>query len=404
MNKRTFIFVLSVFICLVGCTQATVAPKKPWTVFVYLAADNTLSSFASINIGQMQKVGSNAHANVIVYYSSNLPGQGKKSSKMVINKGSSTTLSSTPNLDSGSVQTFQDALSWACSDFPSDHLMVIMWDHGSGTLNPGRSMDWFRGMCWDDSTGNYLTDRDVVTALDYVIKKYRGGKKIDILGCDACMMGAVEFGATLEPYVNYLVASEETIPGDGYPYDGVLAPFTKGVPQPVDLAKNIVSAYGNYYKNSGEDYTLAAIDLSKLDPLVAHMNQISQFFATQLKSNGSAAVKKGLTGTVSANAALHYGGEDYVDLNQWLNNTIAAIPVMKLSAPNATTITNLLKATLPLVKTPILARVYGFHANYSHSNGLSVYLPSTYVDPSYDNILWTQGTQWANFLHAFTGS
>ena len=404
MNKNLCISVLSVLVCLAGFAHATVAPQKPWTVFVYIAADNSLSSFAPINIAQMQKVGSNDTVNVVVYYSSNLPGQGKKSSKMVINNGSSTILSSTPNLDSGSVQTFQDALSWACSDFPSDHLMVIMWDHGSGTLNPGRSMDWFKGMCWDDSTGNYLSDRDCIAAFSYVCNTYRGGKKIDIVGCDACLMAAVEFGSTIEPYVDYLVASEETIPGEGYPYTDVLMPFKDGSPAPVDVAKNIVSAYGNYYKTSGEDYTLAAIDLSKLDPLIANMNQISQFFIAQLRSSNSAAVKKGLVGTITANAALHFGGEDYIDLYQWVQNATKALSVMKLDSKSNTTIQNLLKATLSLAAKPILAHVYGYHTNYKNANGLSVYFPATYIDPSYDNLLWTAGTDWASFLHAFTGS
>ena len=61
------------------------------------------------------------------------------------------------------------------------------------------------------------------------------GVPVDILAFDACNMGDVEVAwdvASVEdpaapgtPLVDYLVASEETIDQDGYPYDDMFAPL-----------------------------------------------------------------------------------------------------------------------------------------------------------------------------------
>lgn len=398
MNKKLSI-ALVVLSCFVMSSLQAVAAKKPWTVLVYIAADNTLSDFAPLDLTEMQKVGSNSNVNMLAYYSSKLPGKGKNSSKLFINKGSVTTLSVTPNLDSGLEKTFQDALSWACSDYPSDNLMVIMWDHGYGTLNPGRSPFGWKGICWDDTTGSFLTDRDCCDAFKYVCNTYRGGKKIDVVACDACLMASLEVAHTFRSYVNYFVASEETIPGNGYQYAYVLAPFQTGVPAPIDLAKSLVKSYNDCYKTSGEGYTLSALDLGQLDPLVANLNQISQFFIVQLKSANKKTVKTALAATITPKAAFHFGDLEYLDLYVWLQNALAAVPNMKLSTQDTKTIKDLINATLPLVTKPVLARCNS--SDYSKSYGMTIYFPASSIDSSYPNLLWTGVSQWTNFLKAF---
>lgn len=399
MNKKIFISVLSVLVCLAGITEAAVAPKKPWTVLVYIAADNTLSDFAPLDLAEMQKVGSNANVNILAYYSSNVLGQGKKSSKLYIKNGSITTLSTTLNVDSGLEQTFQDALSWACNDYPSDRIMVVLWDHGSGTLNPGRAPAGWKGICWDDSTGSFLTDRDCCDAFKYVSNKYLKGRKIDVVACDACLMASIEVAHTFRTYVDYFVASEETIPGAGFQYAFALAPFKTGAPAPVDLAKSLVKAYNDCYKTSGQGYTLSALDLKQLDPLVTNLNKLSQFFITQLKSSNKKTVKNALVGTISPTNAFHFGDLDYIDLYQWLQNVLAAVSNMKLSTADTKTLKDLINTTLPLVTKPVLARCNS--ADYSKSYGMTIYLPATAIDSSYNNLLWTGATQWTNFLKAF---
>ena len=80
-------------------------------------------------------MGSNERINVLVYLSTHYAGHNKETKKLYVNKGSVTQYGPATARDSGSVETFKSALSWACTEFPSDHIAVVCWDHGSGPLN-----------------------------------------------------------------------------------------------------------------------------------------------------------------------------------------------------------------------------------------------------------------------------
>lgn len=397
MHKKLQV-ALSLLCCIIGSSALAAAAKKPWTVLVYIAADNSLSSFAPLDLAEMQKVGSNANVNVLAYYSSKLPGKQKNSAKLFINKGSITTLSTIANVDSGSEKAFQDAISWACTDYPSDKLMIIMWDHGYGTLNPGRSIGLHKGICWDDTTGSYLTDRDCVQAFKYISSQFLKGNKVDIVACDACLMASVEVAYTLRAYVNYFVSSEETIPGNGFQYANVLTPFKTANPSSLDLAKSLVKSYDDCYKSSGESYTLSTLDLNKLEPLITSLNNISQFFIKQLKSTNKKTVKKVLGTTVSSKNAIHFGDLDYIDIYVWLQNVLAQVPNMGLSTSDAKTLKDMVNAALPNALAPVLARCNS--KDYAKSYGMTIYLPTTRIDSSYNNLIWSGVAQWPQFLKA----
>jgi Clostripain family len=111
------------------------------------------------------------------------------------------------------------------------------------------------------------------------------GKKLDLLGMDACLMSNLEVAYQARPYVNYIVASEESEPNEGWPYTAVLGKLVDTPTlSPDDLASHIVAAYIKSYvdmKYKGP-VTQSAFDLSKIgmvtDPLdklanalVAHM-------------------------------------------------------------------------------------------------------------------------------------
>ena len=92
-----------------------------------------------------------------------------------------------------------------------------------------------RGVCYDDSTGNYLTDLKYKRAFDIIVNQYRAGKKIDIIAFDACLMADIEVAYTLQPYADYLVSSQETVPGPGFNYADILTPFLHSIPDTVKL-------------------------------------------------------------------------------------------------------------------------------------------------------------------------
>src|SRR5690242_4728448 len=113
----------------------SIQPTKPWTVLVYMAAANDLNPYASLDLQEMMKVGSNDNVNILVYLTLHQDGQEKITQQLYVNNGSMTPVAPDSVRDSGSVETLKDALEWAFVNYPSDHTAVIFWDHGSGDLN-----------------------------------------------------------------------------------------------------------------------------------------------------------------------------------------------------------------------------------------------------------------------------
>lgn len=381
-------------------TTAFSIEKKSWTFLVYIAGDNNLAKYADLDLKEMMQVGSNDTINILAYTTIKREGEDKRTVKYYIEKDNLLQIGELPAKDSGDVATLTEALEWAHVEYPADHFALVLWDHGSGILN--RSSCWLKGICMDDTTGHYLTDRNLFAACGYICDTYRNGKKIDVIACDACLMGSVEMAYTLQPYADYYVASEETIPGYGFPYDQVLAPFIEGSLEPIDFATNLVKVYAESYDATKTEYTISAIDLHKVEPLVKQLDLVAQFFTNQLKMRNPASVKKELLDAIKKGNCIHFAVEQYVDLYQSLQSILAHVPNMTIDYSKRWYISKVIKDTLPLIDSCVIANKCS--ALYKDMQGLSVYFTLDFVDASYGELLWADWTKWPDFMRALVAA
>ncbi len=393
MNNKVLLLLLSLIEA-----SALGADKKPWTFLVYIAGDNNLAKYADLDLEEMMEVGSNENVHVIAYVTVKRENEEKKTVKYYVDKGNLTQIGELMVKDSGDVETFTEALEWAHIEYPSDHFALVLWDHGNGILN--RTPSWLKGICFDETTGHYLTDRNLFAAFGWIRDRFRHGKNIDVVACDACLMGSVEMGYTLQPYVDYYVASEETVPGNGFPYAQVLAPFKDGSPEPADFATNIVNVYAESYDQySNVGYTLSALDLSQLDPLVKRLDLIAQFFTNQLKMRRNQTIINALKQAIQQPTCLHFTRAEYVDLYQCLSCILQSVTNMELDPSKLWYIKKVINDTLPLIQKTVIANK--FSDAYKQSCGMSVYFPIKALDASYDELLWSEWTKWSEFMTAF---
>jgi hypothetical protein len=377
---------------------AEVVAQKPWTFLVYMAAANDLNPYALLDLQEMMQVGSNANINVIVYLTLHQDGQQKYTVKLYIEKGSIVQIGDQMVRDSGDVVTLQEALQWACVDYPSDHVAVVLWNHGSGPLNRSMMMNP-KGVCYDFDTDNYLTDRDCLQAFSWARDNLRGGQKFDIIAFDACLLGSIEMAYTLAPCADYMVASEETIPADGYEYAYVLRQFATKNLDPLSFARLMVSAYKQEYKGTS-DYTLSAIDLNVLQPLVNNCNAVAQILTTQLMGKNKTAVRSTLKKCTSTSSCPSFDQGIYIDLSQFYKNLLKNISGLKLSKSVVSSFKQLLNKGLRAFSNSIKANVTS--TNHSKAGGLSVYFPRYSLDPSYYGLYWTEhNPNWLNLLEMF---
>lgn len=146
-----------------------------------------------------------------------------------------------------------DFFSWAAEEYPADRYILIFWDHGGGTIG---------GFGYDE---NY-PDASALTLSQLRNAIKASGVTFDMVGFDACLMATVECAWAMEPVADYLVASEQTEPGDGWSWTGFLNQLgSDPSTATTDLGKTIIDDFSAHYAETGEeDTTLSLIDLREI--------------------------------------------------------------------------------------------------------------------------------------------
>lgn len=246
------VILASGFFVTMPASGVTVVEPSEWTIAVYGDADNNLEGAwdkytdpALLGIPTNDKVKvvaaldrySTSGAEVIEYA-----------------YGTSVVLATYDEKNFGAWETLVWFLEDVAATYPSDKLAVILWDHGGG---------WW-GVCWDDTDGGYISANELQNAVT------TAGVYIDVLGFDACMMSSVEvvYGMYQTGLVGMMVASEQLVPYNGFPYDLMFAPLTANPEETREqVADDMVAGWGMYYGNKGW-VDLSALNVTILGEIV----------------------------------------------------------------------------------------------------------------------------------------
>ena len=153
-----------------------------------------------------------------------------------------------------SPDTLADFIQWCAKNYPANRNELILWDHGGGSVS---------GFGYDQK---YARSGSMTLAgISQALKK--GGVSFDFIGFDACLMATMENALMLDPYADYLIASEETEPGIGWYYTNWLTKLGSNPAMPtLDIGKNIVDDFISTCASQcrGQSATLSVIDLAEL--------------------------------------------------------------------------------------------------------------------------------------------
>ena len=193
--------------------------------------------------------------------------------------------------------SFESFLEWGIEKYPSENTGVIMWNHGGG----------IGGVCSDenyidsDGYGNVLNTIEVAKASELALANTEADK-MTFIGYDACLMGVADIASVNASYYNYMVASEESEPGNGWDYTTWLNNLYNKKANSKTNVENILDkicssfVYDNcdndgcgetYWDEDYQEYytyycysTLAVYDLSKMDTLISEFDS----YATKIKA------------------------------------------------------------------------------------------------------------------------
>lgn len=359
------------------------------TVYMYLIGsdlEDTTGS-ASINLAQIKEATAAGKGLTFIIEAG---GTGRwftdgfknnKVARYMIRDGKVTLLETLPSKTSMSDgRTLRDFLVWANETYPSERRMLFFWDHGGGLagfgmdiINPGladgksliqtaKSMS-FNSMISSRAEGALLSIEDITQALK------EAGDKYDLIAFDACLMQTLEVSRCLEPYADYLLASEENEPSSGMYYT---AAFSRLAREPnletLTFGAMMCASYDQSLEllNGGPQagYTLSMTDLRYIpaaqETFLGYLDALDEQFRTN----------KGcfISMSTARSRAYEFQMEDQIDLIDFINQS-------DLSAARKIEIIRDVSRAIPVRSA----------ASANHINGLAVYMP--YDDlGSYTNI------------------
>lgn len=315
----------------------------------------------------------------------------------------------TNDTDTGCPITLYNFISFCLQEFKADHYMVVLSGHAGGT-----ERDY---LLKDESSAGSLTFNELKQVFKKV-KKDRGGKLIDIVGMDNCLMSMAEIGYELRGLAEIVVGCESVSPASGWPYRQILERLHQQIavpkspasqPPAVEAAKAIVEEYVNYYSTywvAGLSVTQSAIDLKKVDELNRRVNRLATAMEKELKrewkdtaGNRTPPKKRAFENSLLLAhwETQSYNGEQFVDLYDFcdcLENRV-----------NEPEIARRCRELKEFIESEfVLISCYCGPA-YQYSHGVSMYFPWAQVAPSYWNLDFNRESKdngWASFLHTYT--
>lgn len=322
----------------------TPQPKAKWTIMVYMAGDdsnpNGIEYAVTQDLRELKDVGSNDSVHFLVQTDEC---REKNSYRYRLRKG--TPLASDRlgvyrgDLNTGRVATLVDFVDWSVHNFPADRYALVLWGHGSGhddqdvyrlargDISPrlaarlaqdrigffGRTRRAMlerngpnKGYGFDSTAADFLDNRELKSAASAIAKRI--GRPLDLLGFDACLMANTEVAYQLRGIVDWIAASEQTEPGDGWAYrEAFMGLATKPSQEIKVIGKAIVKSFGDAYD---KQQTLSLIHVQKIDALVKGLKELAQLLKDQASIFHRAAMK--------ATDLSPEGREGYRDLGAFL--------------------------------------------------------------------------------------
>lgn len=362
-----------------------------WTILVYMNGDNDLEAWALADVNEMEVIGSTENVNIVVqldrspdYVRDDGDWSGARRYRVEADDSTRTigspVLAELGEVDSGIPPTIADFATWGMENFPAERYALVLWDHGTG-WNFAGDPERKKAISDDYSSGNQLSvaGGDLTELLAGVTG---GVRKLDLLGMDACTMQMWEVAWVVEPYADFMVASQDYEALTGWAYDRFLADLVADPTMDGDeLGSSIALRFHEI-----PDSTQSVLDLSYLPALTSALDDVAD-----------AAVESGYARELLWTAATGAQGFDGPyssdhDVHDLLSRLKAASEDPEVDAA---------VEAAEIVADAVVVTSYNQGGAVKSAQGLSIYSPAEgLMPPTYSGAPWAAASRWDEFLQA----
>ncbi|MHB0935768.1 MAG: clostripain-related cysteine peptidase [Armatimonadota bacterium] len=366
-----------------------IAASRKWTVLVFLNADNDLEDFGIEDVNEMEAVPDSDQVTVAVqmdrspgFDTSN--GNWTGTRRFVVKHDNDPQVINSPVLqemgevDMGRADTFRNFLAWGQQNYPAEHYMVVIWNHGSGWRSRSEGSALTRGVSFDDTSGTFIKTQELPQAL-------AAPAPLDIISFDASLMQMLEIAYQMRDTGEYIVGSEESPPGAGYPYHTWLGPLVANPSMTArELAVTMARETLNYYGTSS-DITHSVLAVGELEGLAAAVDAFARALIPVASSHGAQLA-------AARSEAEAYKYSEYKDLYDYARLVTAKVGDAKVRSAA--------DGVMAAVHRAVIAEYHGSWNAGSH--GVSIYIPTqtAYVryGGEYPLLDFGQRTMWDEWL------
>ena len=282
---------------LVGCDAGVVlrstevAGTGGWVIVVFMSADNDLEAQAIAELNEMEAAGLTGTGVTVVALLDRAVGHdashddwsGARLYEIVDDPdgadGVITSIelavpalgigpgSASVELNTGDPRTLAAVLDFVDERYRPEHTALIIWGHGGGYASTG----------YDESAGgDVLHTAELAAAL--------AGRELDLIGFDTDYAAAIEVAWELRETAQFMVASQDVQPADGWEYDDFLRRFLATELTPRSLADSIGESYASIYTGTSRA-TISTIRLDRVAAVMDALNNVADTLAEAVDSN-----------------------------------------------------------------------------------------------------------------------
>ncbi len=415
---------------------------RKWTILLYMAGDNgrvfdskygkvslmaEMTSAGYVDIEEAQKVGSTDEVAILAQFDTIT--EGNRTYRFEIQAGVATkdqVVETIPETNCGDPQVLTDFIVWGINRCPAERTMLVIWNHGFGwkdddIYNQVRSVsramrplvgararppfrgtgkrilelpEDTRGIAADDTSMDFLTNEELKQAIREA--ETRVGRRLDIIGMDACLMAMAEVQYQLRDLAEFMVASQEVEPMAGWPYTQILGRLVKAPDMSSEeLSRLIVEEYLRSYPADTRVLPTVTQSAVRLAALEETGRLLREFVDAALEP--ASATRHALSD--AKQEALAFEDDEYKDLADFLDLFLQAYqdgdPAVRERA-------RALRVHLDLGRGPVIANVAQGRSNDGRdfaqcAHGVSIYFPWKQPSPFYETLDFVQ-TRWLDLI------
>lgn len=336
------------------------------------------SGMATANIEEMLKADISENAVVVIETGGTKKWRGydipaNKICRYVVEDGTLVLKEMLENANMGRSSTLVNFLNYCNNNYPAEQTGLIFWNHGSGSIN---------GVCFDQ---NYEMDSLTLTEIETSL--FETNTHLNMVGFDACLMATYDMANMLSEYSDYMLASEEIEPGEGWDYTTFLQSLTDNNDMK-RIGEAICDSYLEKCRNNETSgiATLSLADLSKMNTVRETFGD----FVDNLKKQSEE--KDGNFETLTAiNASVKFGGNSKIEGYSNLIDLYNFADELKYLNSTALKMIN-------AIDDMIIYKVNG--ESRMGAGGISLYYPSVYDNKQIKSYLTIcQSKEYGNYLN-----